>query len=89
MLARLSRSLFLVFTLKTLLVAAISRSEFYPFGSEHSDGLLSSGDEAMTSISGLPQPFPFFGGLHREIYVSGPGVRLGNDNFKRQCMIIA
>lgn len=69
MLARLSLSL--VFAIKTiLLVTAISRDEFYPFGSEYSDSLLGQSDEAVSTISSLPSPFPFFGELHQEIHVS-------------------
>ena len=67
MLARLCLSL--IFATKTVLVTAISREEFYPFGSAHSDSLLNRGDEAVSIISNLPSPFPFFGELHQEIHV--------------------
>jgi hypothetical protein len=66
MLARLV-SLSLVFAVKTI---AISRDEFYPFGSEYSDSLLGRGDEAVATIGSLPSPFPFSGELHQEIHVS-------------------
>lgn len=66
MLARLI-SLSLVLAVKTI---AISRDEFYPFGAEYSDSLLGRGDEAVSIISSLPSPFPFFGELHQEIHVS-------------------
>ena len=68
MLARLSLSL--IFVVKAILVTAISLDEFYPFGSVHSDSLLSRGDEAVSIINNLPSPFPFFGELHQEIHVS-------------------
>ena len=63
-------ALSLVLAVKTILVAAISRDEFYPFGSEYSDSLLRRGDEAVSVIRNLPSPFPFFGELHQEIHVS-------------------
>ena len=66
MLARLI-GLSLIFAFETI---AISRDEFYPFGAEHSDGLLGRGDEAASTIRSLPRPFPFFGELHQEIHVS-------------------
>ena len=68
-LARLSQFQFLVLASKLLLAGAFSQGELYPFGSPHLDSLLSRGDEAMTAISDLPNPFPFFGVLHRKIFV--------------------
>ena len=70
-LARLSQFQLLVLATvtKLFLAGAISQGELYPFGSPHFDSLLSRGDEAMTAISGLPDPFPFFGVLHQKIFV--------------------
>lgn len=71
MLARLSSlSLAFAVAVKLTLVTAISRDDFYPFGSEYSDSLLGRGDEAASIISSLPNPFPFFGELYEAIHVS-------------------
>lgn len=69
MLARLNQFQVTILVTKLLLVGAISQGEFYPFGPDFSDRLLSRGDEAIASISDLPNPFPFFGELHRKIIV--------------------
>ena len=55
---------------KIVVVTAITRNEFYPFGPSLSDSSLDRGDEAAATISNLPSPFPFFGELHQEIHVS-------------------
>lgn len=69
MLVRLSQFQIVVLATKLFLAGTISQGEFYPFGSAHLDSLLGRGDEAMTCISDLPDPFPFFGVVHQKIFV--------------------
>ena len=50
--------------------AAIPLSSFYPYGSVAGDDVVPRGLDVSSDAIRLPTPFPFFGSLYANIYVS-------------------